>query len=371
MKVLFLFWGAGEGGDASALIALASELKSRHAHITIAAYAYAHPEIFKAKAEAVGFVFNRDLFLIKDAGNVWEEIKLSRSYYDVLHVHHGRTVPKRTDIQPIRRAAGDLPLIFTAHGPLPLKDITYGGLTSKISRFLSPVWFDAIVVPSEAKAREWREMTPFSGKVRPIHNIVGFLRKWDKRHARKELNLPEDAEIALYCSRLDEDKDPFTFIKAAALAARENPNLLGIMAGDGSLAEACDQLIKEKGAPVQRLGYLQDVSRVYSASDVFVQTSLYESFGITLLQAAANELPCVASDIGVFRDFYGGFDSFGWFNPGDFEACSINILKVLKEPPNTQKQAQLKQTFGPDSVIEAHQKLWQELVNKKCTVTVR
>ena len=364
MSVLILFWGGGEGGDAASVIELARALKTRKVAFKVAAYASAYPDIFKEKAERAGLDATSpspDVFLIQAPETLWEETGLHPDDFDLIHVHHGRTIPKRTDILPLRLVAGKLPLFITAHGPLPLKSIAYGGVKSKVSRYLSPAWFKAVIVPSEAKLREWKEMTPFSRRVKVIPNIVHFFTPTDKAAARKKLGWAPDSEIALFCSRLDAEKDPLCFIEAVARAAANKPKLLGIMAGSGALSEDCARLVKELNAPVELLGYVADPQPLYAAADVFVQTSCYESFCITLMQGAALGLPCVASDIRIFRDFYGDDPGFEWFELGNPESCAQAISRAL-EHGGRANSLKVLQRFSEDSVVEAHLELWRKAV---------
>lgn len=360
MRILFFFWGGGEGGDAAALIALASALKENpDVRFEMVAYAATHPDVFHAKCKTAGL----ECHLIAHPEKAWEESGLKREDFDLVHVHHGRSIPKRSDVVPLRKVAGKLPLAITVHGPLPLHSITYGGLKSHLSRKLAARWFDAVIVPSEAKLKEWREFTRFSRNVVAIPNIVPLLTRRDKAVSRGSLGLPQDADMALFCSRLDEEKDPFTFVKAIKMAARERPKLLGLMAGSGDLARQTADLACQVEAPVKLLGYRDDLESIYSAADVFVQTSLYESFCITLLQAAEMGLPCAASSLPVFKDFYGEMQSFRWFAPGDAEGCAKAICDQLtcdRAVPHS--VSKLRDFFSESSIVERHSKLWKALL---------
>lgn len=361
--MLLLFWGGGEGGDAAAAVELARALKRRDVAMKLAAYCMTHPDEFAARAEKARLKRNEDYFLISDPEKLWAETGLDRQQFDLIHVHHGRTIPKRTDILPLRRLAGDLPLFITAHGPLPISSITYGGWKSHLSRYVSPVWFRAIVVPSDAKLLEWRAFTPFSRKVVSIPNVVEFFQRQPRAEARRHLGLPEEADIALFCSRLDEDKDPFTFIRAVALLATQKPGILGIMAGSGALADACAALVAELCAPVKLLGYRTDLDVIYSSANVFVQPSRWESFCITLLQAAEMGIPCVASDLRVLRDMYADCDGVRLFPTGDFEACGREMEAAFAEKLRDGKV--LRQRYSEDAIVDAHLELWRRAGARK------
>jgi len=360
--VLMLFWGGGEGGDAAATVELTRALGARGIQVTLVAYCLSHKSEFQKRAESAGLT---KVWFIDNPEELWKQTGLKPTDFDLMHVQHGRTIPKRTDIMPLRKAAQGLPVFLTAHGPLPLSSITYGGWKSKLSRYLSPIWFRAIVVPSEAKKREWKKLTPFSRKVVAIPNVVRFLERQDKAAARERLVIPPDAEVVLFCSRLDEEKDPFTFIRAIAEAAKERPKLLGLMAGSGTLAWKCLALISELKAPVKTLGYRTDLDWVYSAADIFVQPSRYESFCITILHAAEMGLPCVATDLPVLKEFYGEFSSFRWFTPEDVQGCASGISELLQASDEQLEAGDLlRERFSEGKIVDAHLQLWRRAVRK-------
>jgi glycosyltransferase involved in cell wall biosynthesis len=359
MRLLFFFWGSGDGGDATACIELARALKAHGASIKVAAYAFAKPVAFRERAIEAGL---SEPILVKNPAKVFES-GLNREDFDLIHVHHGTAIPKRTDIVPLRKMAGGLPIVLTAHGPTPLSEITYGGWRSNLSRRFAARWFEAVIVPSHAKAAEWQDLTPLSRNVVAIPNVVRFLTRKDKTAARNSFSLATGAEIVLFCSRLDPDKRPMAFVKSVEEAAKSRPNLLGVMAGTGELERECAAYIEERNLPMRMLGYVNDVQSLYSSADLFVQCSSHESFGITLFQAAAMGLSCVATDIPVFREIYGDFESIGWVGFGDRD-LALAINDQLEHPPITCAQLELKERYSEAAVVKKHLKLYGRVLGK-------
>lgn len=82
-----------------------------------------------------------------------------------------------------------------------------------------------------------------------------------------------------------------------------NGNIKLLLVGDGenrdSLQKLVDKLLITDS--VLFVGMQQQVEAFYSAFDAFVLPSLYEGFGIVLLEAQYNGLPCIVSD-SVVRD---------------------------------------------------------------------
>jgi len=79
------------------------------------------------------------------------------------------------------------------------------------------------------------------------------------------------------------------------------------------------------------LGYVEDgdFSRLYSAADIFVLPSLYEGFGMPLLEAMSCGIPCVCSDINVFKEVAG--EAAVYFDPKNTSNISQSIKKVIMD----------------------------------------
>jgi glycosyltransferase involved in cell wall biosynthesis len=127
-------------------------------------------------------------------------------------------------------------------------------------------------------------------------------------------------------------------VKATAVLARETPLDLVIIGADGwdsgwrSFLASCDC------EHVRPLGFVPDVQLVewYQKASVFVYPSLYEGFGLPVLEAMAlgaiiatsdrSSLPEVAGDVAVY------------FNPEDEEAIIAALRRALAFSPSERSQ---------------------------------
>jgi glycosyltransferase involved in cell wall biosynthesis len=142
-------------------------------------------------------------------------------------------------------------------------------------------------------------------------------RQEQRRRARQQLGLPIEARIVLFVGRLSfhSKAHPGVLYRALAAAAaldRENPVLL-LECGHFFSAEIADAWQNlERCHPqltVHRLGGLTPASEAekalaLAAADLFCSPSdnLQETFGLSLLEAMAAELPVIASDWNGYRD---------------------------------------------------------------------
>jgi len=75
-----------------------------------------------------------------------------------------------------------------------------------------------------------------------------------------------------------------------------------------------------------------ELSRLYQQAEIVASTSLYEGFGIPLLEGLANDCKLVCSDIPVYRELYGTVSTF--CNPNDIQSIAGAIDKaVAGQPP--------------------------------------
>ena len=171
--------------------------------------------------------------------------------------------------------------------------------------------------------------------------------------AREKLSFNKVDFILLYVGRLEWRKGIGTLISAVKLLKNEVPNIKAVIVGGrivGKQKNAEDfkehqRLLKkteEEGVKelIQFVGRIDNgrLPLFYSAADIFVIPSYYESFGLVALEASACKVPIIASRIGglqnIIQDGKNGF-LFEPRNPFDLKE------KVLQ----LQKSKELSETF--------------------------
>lgn len=78
-------------------------------------------------------------------------------------------------------------------------------------------------------------------------------------------------------------------------------------------------------------GYIdqEDLAAIYKLAEVFVFPSLYEGFGIPILEAFASKLPVLASDIQIHNEIAG--EAALYFNPGSLDDFSEKLYNSLAD----------------------------------------
>jgi glycosyltransferase involved in cell wall biosynthesis len=125
---------------------------------------------------------------------------------------------------------------------------------------------------------------------------------------RARVGATPDTVLVGSVGRLVEQKDYPTQLRAFAIAAKQDPRLRMVLAGDGPLRPEIEALAKELGIAerMHLLGHWVKVPALLKALDIFILASKFEPYGVALLEAkcagsaivatAVNEIPKILTD---------------------------------------------------------------------------
>jgi glycosyltransferase involved in cell wall biosynthesis len=196
-----------------------------------------------------------------------------------------------------------------------LNHATNDGLNSFGIRLqaVSNMLVDRIIANSEAVLERVAESEMGSRrKLCVVYNGIDLsqmrIRAGDGVKLRRQLGLKEHHVLVGNISGLRRIKGVDIFVKAAAVASREHPQLRFVLVGDGELREEIEQLVEEYCLREVFImaGAADDVSPFLAAMDVAVLSSMAEGFSNSLLEYMAAELPTIATDVGGNREALGG-----------------------------------------------------------------
>ena len=116
----------------------------------------------------------------------------------------------------------------------------------------------------------------------------------------RALQVTPSTRIAVCLSRLDRVKGHSTLIEAWALVCAIEPDVVLVLAGDGSLAaELKDQATRLGIADrIRFVGHLKDVRPALWNASLMITPSISEMLGIALLESMAAGVPNIASHVG-------------------------------------------------------------------------
>ena len=152
-------------------------------------------------------------------------------------------------------------------------------------------------------------------------------------------------------------KDHPTFLRAAKRVLERVPDAAFIIAGEGELKEATQELASNLGIAERTffIGRCQDVREVLSISDVCVLSSISEGFSNAILEYMAAGRPVVSTDVGGAREAIVHGEN-GYLVPaGDHEQMGEHIISLLLQPDNARWMGER----GRQRVIEKFSSLKQ------------
>ena len=114
---------------------------------------------------------------------------------------------------------------------------------------------------------------------------------------RQQLGIPLTATVLLSVGEVNKNKNHSVCIKA--LAKLHQPDVYYVICGSGPLMQRNQQLARQLGIAEQVIfaGYQQDVADFYKMADLFLFPSQREGLSLALMEAMANGLPVICSDI--------------------------------------------------------------------------
>ncbi len=190
------------------------------------------------------------------------------------------------------------------------------------------------------------------------------------RQLRETLQFNGRRPIIGAAGRLVPQKDPLTFVQAAARLKDVLPEAIFVWCGDGELRAETERLAAQLNVPLIVPGHQENSAAIMRAFDVFVLPSIYEGLPFALLEAMALGLPIVATDILGVRDVL-GHDAAGWLTmPQDAEALAAKIASAWAQPEEAQRRAraarQLVEThFSVEHMVQGHLALYEQLLQEK------
>lgn len=199
---------------------------------------------------------------------------------------------------------------------------------------------DKIIAVSESTKKDiikfYPEIKP--GKIKVIYH--GF----DDKLFSAERNLEKESELKrrlgiknkylLYVGAIQPRKNLVTLVSAFEIVKKTYPEVQLVLAGEkawqweNTLKKAQNSQFKADIILPGRLKF-DDLGHLIRGADIFVLPSLYEGFGIPILEALASRIPVISADNSSLRE--AGGDAALYFDAKKPDALAKNIIKLLSD----------------------------------------
>lgn len=190
---------------------------------------------------------------------------------------------------------------------------------------------DQVITPSEA-SKKWLLRHSVRTPITVIPTGATPRVFLDRSEVRQSLGIPAEQRMMLYVGRLAIEKNMETLFEMAAIVMAQDERARLMVVGDGPYRAECQDLARRLGIGdrARFVGFVppSEVARYYTASDIFVFSSITETQGLVVQEAMTYGLPaiCVAGG-GAGASIEDGVN--GLLVKNDPEQFAASVLEVL------------------------------------------
>lgn len=305
------------------------------------------------------------LFSIGKFAKFWPGVflKILKNKYDIVHTHCYRH--PHTDLSLIASKIKENKVFLTTHNPFHIKGVRslkeelMSSFYDNTSAYIFLRNFNKVMCTSKT---EFPFMLKHGVKNKNLVYLPNgiekkFFKKYNGKKFKKRYNIKE--KIALCVGRIHKTKGlQFLINNIPKIIKKERIKFVFVGPDDGYKNEL-DKLAKKLNVKDHILftGRISENEKLsaYSACDIFVLPSIYEPFGIVILEAMAQGKPVIATKFGgpseIIQDNTNGF----LFNP--YKEFSNDIINVLQDK-------KLYKKISLNAVKRAKEYLWEKIADK-------
>ena len=239
---------------------------------------------------------------------------------------------------------------------------------------------DCVIALTEAEARYYRKRGIKNVRVVPVgvdlrehacedKGLEAFERKYDLGESR----------ILLFVGRLEERKGIHYLIKSMSIILRENPNVKLLVVGKdrgcrGPLENLSRRLGIEKNVVFTGPINSTQLLCAYELSDIVVIPSLYEAFGLVVVEAWAHKKPVVVSETIGLAETISDEKAGIIVNHSDHEALAEAVVKLLSDQRlsksmGTRGYQVVKKEFTWEKTVDKVEEVYNAVTTKTWDMT--
>jgi glycosyltransferase involved in cell wall biosynthesis len=212
-----------------------------------------------------------------------------------------------------------------------------------------------------------------------IHRIYYGLepiKPLDRAAARKALidewGMKADVVLVGIVCRLIEQKGITYGLQAFARSAPQFPDARLLIVGDGILRKSLENEAQTLGIAdrVYFLGWREDIASVMASLDVFLAPSLWEGFGLVLLEAMGQAAPIIATQVSAIPEIVADGETGLLVPPRDVDALADALTRLLSDKPLRQHmgllgQDRLETHFSAARMVDETAALYRKLLDNR------
>ncbi|MFC4712325.1 N-acetyl-alpha-D-glucosaminyl L-malate synthase BshA [Planococcus dechangensis] len=288
---------------------------------------------------------------------------------DLLHVHYA--IPHAVCAILGRDMAGsDIGIVTTLHGT----DITVLGTDSSLKGAIryGIEKSDIVTAVSDSLKQQTYDMIAPDQKIETVHNFVDE-REYHVRDSsvlKQELGIAVDEKVLIHVSNFRKVKRVEDVVATFAKVRRAVDAKL-LLVGDGPEMSGIHQQVKDlqMEKDVLFLGKRDNLSELYSMSDVKLLMSEKEAFGLVLLEAMACGVPAIGTRIGGIPEIIEPGKNGYLVELGDSDAAAQAAIRILNDDTLHEHMAKAAlhtatERFSSKKILAEYEALYARLLDK-------
>ena len=235
-------------------------------------------------------------------------------------------------------------------------------------------WHDRVIVISHWIGKFLQEVEGIPPrKIVPIHYGLQpetLAAQADTSYVRREFQIPDQTPVIGTIGRLTEQKGHIYLLRAITQVRKYFPDIRVLLVGDGELRKELEQQTYSLGIATNVIftGYRTDAARLLSGFDFLVFPSLWEGFGLILLEAMALKKAIVASRVSAIPESVLDGETGLLVPPKDPERLAQAMLTLLRDPDLARNMGEngytrLQKNFSVQKMIAATEHMYCELLS--------
>ena len=363
IKLLFLVVGLGVGGTESHLLELASRIDRKKFEVVVVS--------LKPGGALVAELESRGVRVVSLNGKGKMDLRVLFRLREILLIERPDVVQSflfwANMASRLVRQAGKKVYVVSAYHDQVIRE---GWLNRFVDR-VTMRWTNRLVCCSHAVRRSVQSriggreeqfvVIPFGVDAGRFRGAAGLL--------RNDLGLQEELPIIGTVCRLVEPKKGLTYLLEAVAQLEQEakkPVCQVLLVGEGPAEPHLRSLSEQLGisSRVAFVGVRRDIPEVLALMNLFVLPSLYEGFGIAILEAMAAGRPVVATTVGGIPEFVMNGETGILVEPGDAAALARAIQTILTNPEGARQMGlrgkrHVQENFAIATVVRRHEEVYE------------
>ena len=233
-----------------------------------------------------------------------------------------------------------------------------------------------VIANSRATRQTLMQSAPWldPARVHAIHNGIDPVRyePASTRDIRRELGLPPGVPVAGFVGRLCPQKGIEFLLPAFRQVAARHRTARLLLVGEGELRNMVEDFARENGLQerIHLAGFRSDIPDVMRSIDVCVLPSLWEGFGIALIEAMAAGRPCVATRTSSIPEIVRDGETGILVPPRDADRLAAALLVLLDDPAGASLMGEagrrvVQENFTLAGMIDRYEQLFRACAHRR------